>query len=244
MRIVSLVPSATETLYELGLEDQIVAITRYCVKPADRVRLKPKVGGTKNPIVSEIIALKPDIVIVDVEENREEDAEALQAAGIQLYVTFPKTMRESADMIRDMGKTFGAESRANEIADMIFKQMLKCQRADLCSALIFIWKQPYMTINHDTYVHDVCRFFGFENVFAEATERYPKLSDQQIREVFPSIALFPDDPYPFRPREVQEFQAQFPHIPRTLLFDGQLITWHGYGTLRALTELPPVLARI
>ncbi|PWT90266.1 MAG: cobalamin-binding protein, partial [Acidobacteria bacterium] len=185
MRIVSLVPSATETLYELGLEDQIVAITRYCVKPADRVKLKPKVGGTKNPVVSEIIALKPDIVIVDVEENREEDAEALQAAGIQLYVTFPKTMRESADMIRDMGKTFGAESRANEIADTIFKQMLKYQSADLRSALIFIWKQPYMTINHDTYVHDVCRFFGFENVFAEAAERYPQLTDQQIREVFP-----------------------------------------------------------
>ena len=242
MRIVSLVPSATETLYELGLEDQIVAITRYCIRPADRVKLKPKVGGTKNPTVSEILELKPDIVIMDVDENRKADADELRKHGIELFVTFPKTMNDSVRMIEQMGETFHARDAAHKICDDIVRQIPKYSPSVRRKTLVLIWKGPYMTINSDTYVHDVCSFFGFDNVFATSKERYPKLTDDQIRGAAPEMVLFPNDPYPFRPRDVVQFLEKFPETPRTLLFDGTLITWHGYGTLRALRELPEIFA--
>jgi ABC-type Fe3+-hydroxamate transport system substrate-binding protein len=178
---------------------------------------------------------------MDVDENRKEDADELRRHGIELFVTFPKTMNDSVLMIEQMGKTFHAEEAAQRINAEILRQLPKYSASVRQKALVLIWKNPYMTVNHDTYVHDVCSFFGFDNVFASAQDRYPKLSDEQIRQAHPEIVLFPDDPYPFRPRDIAQFLDQFPETPRTLLFDGTLVTWHGYGTLRALQEMPEII---
>ncbi len=248
MRIVSLVPSATETLYELGLEDQIAAITTFCKFPADRVGLKPQVGGTKNPDLQTILKLKPDVVIVNEEENRKEDAEFLMDHGIALHVTFPNSMEEAVQTIREMGLAFGAKERADRLCDEIFNRMVEYSRPARSRAVVFIWRRPYMTVNATTYVDSVCRFFGFDNVFAQSPERYPRLEQQQIRETNPEVALFPDEPYVFQEKDLNEFRANYPDVDavrnnRLLLFDGTYVTWHGYGTLRTLKEFPAALQR-
>jgi len=248
MRIVSLVPSATETLYELGLEDQIAGITTFCKFPKDRVALKPKVGGTKNPDLQKILELKPDVVLVNEEENRKQDAEFLRDHGIALHVTFPNSIEEAVQTIRDMGIAFGAQESADALCEEILNRMVKYSRPVARRAVIFIWRRPYMTVNATTYVDSVCRFFGFDNVFAQAPERYPRLEQQQIREANPEVALFPDEPYVFQEKDLDEFRSLYPDVDavrnnRLLLFDGTYVTWHGYGTLRTLREFPAALQR-
>lgn len=248
MRIVSLVPSATETLYQLGLEDQIAGITTFCKFPKDRVGLKPKVGGTKTPDLQKILEMKPNVVIVNEEENRKEDAQFLLDHGIALHVTFPNSMQEAVQTIREMGQAFGAQENADRLCDEILNRMVEYLRPAGSRAVVFIWRRPYMTVNGTTYVDSVCRFFGFDNVFGDARERYPRLVEQQIREANPEVALFPDEPYVFQEKDLDEFRANYPDVDavrnnRLLLFDGTYVTWHGYGTLRTLREFPAALQR-
>jgi ABC-type Fe3+-hydroxamate transport system substrate-binding protein len=249
MKIISLVPSVTETLYTLGLEDQILAISRFCVLPADRVQLKPKVGGTKNPKLQKILEMKPDIVILNEEENRKEDADFLREHGIRLYVSFPRTMLQAAQMVEEMGRLFNATEKASELVGEIRNRMVTYQAPYRKRTLILIWRRPYMTVNRETYVDDVCRFFGFDNVFLTAPERYPRLTDQEINAADPEVVLFPDEPYPFRDKHVEEFRNRFPDSRavrrnRLLLFNGTYVAWHGFGTLRALREFPALLQRL
>jgi ABC-type Fe3+-hydroxamate transport system substrate-binding protein len=247
MRIISLVPSVTETLFELGLGDQIVAITRWCNRPADQVAQKPKIGGTKNPRLSLLAEYKPDIVILDCDENRKEDAEALERRGIRTFTVFPKTIEDSIQLIRDFGELFSVQERANAIVQEVLQRMRSLSPARAYKSLILIWRTPYMSFNADTYAHSACALFGFENVFANHAERYPKLSGTEIRSKNPEIVLFPDEPYPFRKKHMEQFKSEFPDLQAVvknelLLFDGSYVAWHGYGTLRALREFPSVVS--
>jgi ABC-type Fe3+-hydroxamate transport system substrate-binding protein len=240
MRIVSLVPSVTETLFELGLGNEIVAITRWCTRPQDQVRTKPKVGGTKNPKIDEIRKWAPDIVILDCDENRKEDAEALEKSGIRTLSVFPKSIDDSIQLLRDFGKLFSVEDRAES-----WIQEIQARRNALSPehfpALILIWRSPYMTVNRDTYVHAAAKMFGFDNVFAAYPERYPRLNADEIKRANPQCVLFPDEPYPFRQKHIEIFKKEFPQIAAVqtnnlFTFDGSYLAWHGFGTLRALRE--------
>jgi iron complex transport system substrate-binding protein len=243
MRIISLVPSITETLFELGLDDQIVAITRWCTRPAEKVLYKPKVGGTKNPKLQSVLEWKPDIVILDCDENRKEDAEKLEQNGIRTFTVFPKTIDDSIHIIRQLGELFSVQSRAEEMASEIKRLKDAYRPARDYDSLILIWRKPYITINADTYVHAACELFGFRNVFALHPQRYPPLTTQEIERTDAEMILFPDEPYPFRPKHLDLFQQEFPQIRavrnrQMFLFDGSYIAWHGFGTLRALREFP------
>src|SRR5574341_58912 len=136
MRIISLVPSVTETLYELGLEDQIIAITRFCRLPADRVQLKRKIGGTKSPKLDEIIAMNPDIVIMDQDENRKEDAEFLREHRIKIFATSSTSIEDSIDAIRDLGEIFGVQQKSARIIAEIRERMASFERPVAKRALI------------------------------------------------------------------------------------------------------------
>jgi ABC-type Fe3+-hydroxamate transport system substrate-binding protein len=243
MRIISLVPSITETLFELGLDDQIVAVTRWCTRPAEKVIHKPKVGGTKNPKLQSILEWKPDIVILDCDENRKEDAEELENNGIRTFTVFPKTIDDSIEIIRQLGELFSVQSRAEEMVSEIQMRRDAYRPAKIYISLILIWRKPYMTINSDTYVHAACELFGFHNMFAHHAQRYPPLTAEEIERTDPEIILFPDEPYPFAPKHLDLFQQEFPGIHavrnrQLFLFDGSYIAWHGFGTLRALREFP------
>jgi iron complex transport system substrate-binding protein len=247
MRIISLVPSVTETLFELGLEDQITAVTRWCNRPADKVLHKPKVGGTKNPKLDSVVELNPDIVILDCDENRKQDAEELERRGIRTFTVFPKTIEDSIDLIRDLGKMFSVQQQAKIMIEEIKERLEKHRTVRIYDSLILIWRAPYMTINSDTYVHSASSLFGFRNVFADHQQRYPSISPGDIEQINPNVVLFPDEPYPFKQKHLVNFKKEFPDLSATrknhmLLFDGSYIAWHGFGTLRALREFPSLIA--
>lgn len=246
MRIVSLFPSATETLFELGLWDQVVAITTFCTMPAAAMRDKAKAGGTKNPDIEHILELKPDVVIVNSEENRKEDAEALRNAGIPLYITHPRTIEDAVNMIAGFGHEFGAEAKSKQLCSEIFERLNRLRPPTRYRSLVLVWNEPYMTARRDTYVHSVCGTFGFDNVVEEADAPYPILAGADVQRLQPDVLLLPDEPYAFREKHAQEMRAKFPEVAavrnnRILLFNGMYLTWHGYGTLRALREFPEVL---
>ena len=247
MRIISLVPSVTETLFELGLDDQIVAVTRWCNRPANKVIHKPKVGGTKNPKLESIIEFKPDIVILDCDENRKQDADDLERRGIRTFTVFPKTIQDSIDLIRKLGETFSVQNASKGMIDEI-EHRLENHRPDRTySSLILIWRAPYMSVNADTYVHSACKLFGFRNCFTGHYQRYPVITPSKIAQVNPELVLFPDEPYPFQKKHVEKFKQEFPDLSATLnnrmfLFDGSYIAWHGFGTLRALRDFPSLIA--
>ena len=246
MRIVSLFPSATETLFHLGLWDQVVGITTFCTMPAQEVRTKTKVGGTKNPDVEKIMELRPDVVIMNSEENRKEHAEELRGRGLRLYVTHPRSIDEAAGMIAGFGQEFEAETESNRMRAEIFELLGHIQPRRRYRSLVFIWNDPLMTVTRDTYVDSVCRLFGFDNVVEYSETPYPVVGDEQIVALQPEVLLLPDEPYAFRDKHSHEIRARFPDIPavrenRILLFNGMYLTWHGYGTLRALREFPKVL---
>lgn len=245
MRIISLVPSITETLFELGLDDEIVGVTRFCVSPAGKVKSKVKVGGTKDPDLAAIVELKPDIVIVNIDENRKEDADYLQQHGIRLLITFPNTIEESMQMIRQLGEELSVRASARKLCGEILGKM-DFQPPARKSCLALVWRRPFMTAASETYVHHICKFFGFDiSLPDQSAGRYPELRETTIAEIDPEVVLFPDEPYPFQMKHLEEFRKKFPEVravkrSRLALFNGQHLTWFGYGTLRALREFPMI----
>lgn len=246
MKIVSLVPSVTETLFALGLDDQIAAITTFCRFPEDKVIHKTKIGGTKNPDRERILELKPDVIILNEEENRKEDADYFRDHGIPLRITFPSNVAEASEMIRELGNEFDAAAKAVSISNQIDDALEDIRVRRLVPTLIFIWKRPYWTVNKSTYVHSICEVVGLKNIFADLQDRYPQLSEDQIIQEDPEVVLFPDEPYVFREKDVLEFQNHFPELKavqqnKLIMLDGTYLTWHGVRTLKALQQLPIIL---
>lgn len=193
-RIVSLVPSMTESLFDLNLGDRVVGITDYCVHPADQVGRLPRVGGTKNPDIARIIDLNPGLVIANQEENRKEDVEALREAGIPVWVTFPHTIEEVFNMLWNIMYFFEETSMVPRVRliEYTYDRMLNIaeQNEDNpCKVFVPIWLDPLMTFNADTYIHDVLRICGGINVFAERERLYPLAADHGTAQ-----PLAPEDP--------------------------------------------------
>ena len=250
-RIVSLVPSLTETLCHLGLADALVGVTVYCREPADVVRTKRRIGGEKDPDLDAIRALAPDLVVTNVEENVRAHVETLRAAGIAVWVTYPRTVRDGIAMIRDLGRVTATESRADALADELDRlyESVTTRSAGIASARVFyaIWREPYMTVNADTYIHDMLRVCGAANVFGDHAERYPTVSLDEMAARQPEVIVLPDEPFRFRAAHIADFHA-YPTMPavragRIHLVDGKPFSWHGPRIREALQTLPALFAR-
>ena len=182
-RVVSLVPSVTESLFDLNLGDRLVAITDYCVYPAAGVAKLPRIGGTKNPDVRRIIDLKPDLVIANQEENRKEDVVTLQEAGVAVWVTFPRTVADAFNLLWNIMHTFDEPTMVPRIRlmeqtmDWIWRISEKKLEDNPCRVFVPIWLDPLMTFNADTYAHDLLRICGAINVFADRDRQYPLKAD-------------------------------------------------------------------
>lgn len=205
-RVVSLVPSMTESLFELGIGDRLIAITDYCIYPADQVGRLPRIGGTKNPRIDQIIDLKPDLVLANQEENRKADVEALQAAGVPVWVTFPKTMREAFNVLWNMMHIFDAAAFVERVRAMEWtldwlERMAQTREEHPLKTFAPIWFDPLMTFNADTFAHDVIRVCGGANVFADRERRYPLAAD-----VGDQAPYAPDDP------RMAERDTRYPRI--------------------------------
>lgn len=182
-RVVSLVPSVTESLFDLSLGDRLIAITDYCVYPIDGVARLPRIGGTKNPDVKRIIELQPDLVIANQEENRKEDVLELQAAGIPVWVTFPRTVADAFNLLWNIMHVFDEPVMVPRIRlieqtmDWVWRISERRLEENPCRVFVPIWLDPLMTFNADTYASDLLRVCGALNVFAERERRYPLEAD-------------------------------------------------------------------
>ena len=247
-RIVSLIPSTTELLCDLGLADALVGITAYCREPADLLRGKTRIGGEKDPDLEAIRALTPDLVIANVEENTRAHVDTLRDWGIDVHVTYPRTAEGAIAMIRELGRVTGTESRATALADELAALLDATRAATACRppARVFyaIWRGPYMTIGADTYIHDVLAACGAANVFSDAPVRYPAVTPDEVAARRPDVILLPDEPFRFRRAHLADW-APYTDVPavsggRIHLVDGKPFSWHGRRLGDALRTLPPL----
>lgn len=248
MRVVSLVPSITETLYELGVGGKLVGVTHFCVHP-DEARLRAtRVGGTKNPKIDLIRELKPDLVVANVEENRREDVEALEAAGVRVHATDVRDVAGAARFVREMGELFGRPREA-EAMGLAIEAALDAAHAVApdppLAVFCPIWKDPWMVFNRDTFADSVLRVAGAENVFAPWPERYDEVSERDIREGRATHCLLPSEPYAFAERHRAEVAERFGFAPSNVaLLDGEALTWWGARTASGLLEVARTVASL
>ncbi len=243
-RIVSLVPSLTEALFSFGVGDRVVGRTRYCAQPPRAVGKIPKVGGTKKVDVSRVLGLEPDLVVVVREENSREDVEALAEAGLPIFLGAPETVAGAAGMLRELAgrvEAPQAEAVLRPIERVI--RRLDGQKGPARRVFASIWKNPYMSVGSDTFVHDVLRVCGGENVCGNE-RRYPVVPSEEIEALRPEVVLLPDEPYPFSAEDLPGFYAL--DIPaaredRIHLVDGKLLTWYGPRMAGSLTQLSALL---
>jgi ABC-type Fe3+-hydroxamate transport system substrate-binding protein len=249
-RIVSLIPSITEILFAIGAGDRVVGCTIYCTEPADGVATKARVGGEKNPKLDLIRDLGADLVIANVEENVREHVETLRGWGIPVHVTYPRTVAQGIRLVGELGELLEAGSRASDLEAALQARYeeVRAAAAGRRPRPVFcpIWRRPYMTVNRDTYVHDMLAVAGGENVFGDAPRRYPEVTLEAVAATRPEVILLPDEPYRFRAVHREDF-AGFPDLPavrdgRMPLVDGKLLSWYGPRIAEALEVLPPLLA--
>ena len=224
-RIVSLVPSQTELLHYLDLEEELIALTRFCVHPKIWHQNKTRIGGTKDIKVERIKSLAPDLIIANKEENVKEQVEEL-ARLFPVYVSDVNSLRDAYTMIQDIGELTGRTSKAASLIKSIktgFNNLKPLQ--DKPSCLYFIWKNPYMSIGTDTFIHDMLSRCGFQHLLQDES-RYPSLTEEQIKELNPDYIFLSSEPYPFKEKHMEELQQLCPST-QVKLVDGEYFSWYG-----------------
>jgi ABC-type Fe3+-hydroxamate transport system substrate-binding protein len=242
VRIVSLVPSQTELLWDLGLESSVAGITKFCVHPADWFLNKRRIGGTKTVDPERVRVLQPDLIIANKEENVREQVEEL-AREFPVWVSDIRTIPQALEMIIQVGALTGKSSEAEQIADQI-RTGFRGLRRDTTprSVAYLIWRQPWMTVGQDTFIHDMLQTIGWTNVFGDE-ERYPEITLTQLAGRAPEIVLLSSEPYPFREKHIAELQSSLPGS-RILLADGEMFSWYGSRMKHALPYLQDFIKTI
>lgn len=248
-RIVCLVPSLTEALFALGLGERVVGVTDWCLHPAEAVAPLPKLGGTKNPARERILELRPDLVIANREENTRRDVDWLRRAGLSVWVTDPRSVRDAAALLRELAALGAPEPALRAVIEPIETALSSAEaRPDAPRARVFcpIWKRPWMAVGRDTYANDLLRVCGGDNVFADRTERrYPIVEEAEIVAAAPEVILLPDEPYAFGARDAAELgrlEVPAARAGRIHCLDGTLVSWYGPRMARAIETLTPLLA--
>ena len=221
-RIVSLVPSQTELLVDLGLEDRIVGLTKFCVHPKGLKNQKTIIGGTKNFHFDKIDALQPDLIIGNKEENYQEGIELL-AGKFPAWMSDIYTLEDALRMMEGLGKITGTYEKANELIQKI-RQDMDSLNQKKGTAVYLIWKQPIMVVGPETFIHDMLRRTGFTNLIDQA--RYPEISIEELKALSPDYLLLSSEPFPFKQKHKDKFKANLPNT-KTLLVDGQVFSWYG-----------------
>lgn len=226
-RIVSCVPSQTELLFDLGLTESIAGVTKFCVHPSAARRSKVIVGGTKNLHLEKIAALNPDFILANKEENEQSSIEWL-ANRFPTYVSDVRTLNHALDMIKDVGDITGQPKQAQELTDsisLLFRNLTSQQTN--ASVAYIIWKNPWMTINQDTFIHDMLNQIGLTNVFADRMDsRYPNITLDDLKETKPNFVFLSSEPYPFKNSDVTQLKAQLP-LSNVVAVDGEMFSWYG-----------------
>lgn len=231
-RIVSVVPSQTELLFDLGLDETIVGITKFCVHPADKVKGKTRAGGTKTLNISAIHALQPDFILANKEENTRSQIEKLQRHYV-VHVTEIATLPEALVMIREIGRLVGKEQQADEMTQRITSSLASLSSPFLSSPTVayLIWRNPFMVAANGTFIHDMLERAGFQNAFGHQI-RYPEVTASDLQSARPDLIFLSSEPYPFTRKHIAELQKICP-TTQIILVDGEVFSWYGSRLLRA-----------
>ena len=224
-RIVSLVPSQTELLFDLGLGEQVIGVTKFCIYPPEARQSATVIGGTKNFDFDKIAALQPDLIIGNKEENYQTGIEQL-ATKYPVWLSDISDLPQALDMIRRVGFSTGAKDKAEKVAAEIanFFAALAAPKP-LIPAAYFIWRKPYMAAASGTFIDDMLQRAGFHNVFAHLG-RYPEITPEQLAAAAPTRILLSSEPYPFKEKHLTEFREICP-AATVQLVDGELFSWYG-----------------
>ena len=241
-RIISLVPSQTELLHYIGLQKETVAITKFCIHPAEWFATKTRVGGTKSLDIEKIISLKPDLIIANKEENIKEQIEAL-AIKFNVWVTDVNNFEDALAMIQDIGKLTGKEAETLALNLFIKEQfaLLRTNKIFINTAYL-IWKDPCMTIGGDTFINNMLQLAGFKNIFADRL-RYPEVTIDEIKNAECRLLFLSSEPYPFAQKHIDELQPYLPGV-KIILADGEMFSWYGSRLLKVPGYLNELTAKI
>jgi ABC-type Fe3+-hydroxamate transport system substrate-binding protein len=241
-RIISLVPSQTEFLFDLGLNTEIIGVTRYCVYPETKCQNRIKVGGTKKVDFDLIFALLPDLIIANKEENTQEDIERLQEI-FPVWVSDINNLNDAFDMMASLGEITDKSLEAKEIIFKIKKSFhdYSSEHTDVKVAY-FIWRKPYMVAGGDTFINNMLFYAGYKNVF-ENKRRYPEVSDDDLRIANPDFILLSSEPYPFKEKHLDEFKNICPSA-KVILVDGEYFSWYGSRLLGAMEYFNTISAKL
>lgn len=248
-RIISLVPSQTELLFALGLGDRVVGITKFCIHPEEWFRTKRRVGGTKQYDLEKIRALQPDLILGNREENERTQIELL-ASEFNVWMSDIYTLADALAMISSVGCMLEKQAEAARLRERIesgFAHLaadFQTNTAPLVRAAYFIWRKPYMVAGHSTFINDMMRRCGLDNVFAaNPSSRYPTISAEELKEATPELILLSSEPFPFAEKHLEEFQNMSPRST-PMLVDGEIFSWYGSRLLRAPDYFRTLLAAI
>jgi ABC-type Fe3+-hydroxamate transport system substrate-binding protein len=223
-RIISLVPSQTELLFDLGLDEEIVGVTRFCVHPATATQEKTVIGGTKEFDFGVIDSLKPDLIVGNKEENYWEGIERLRR-HYPVWLSDILTLADALAMIASVGAIVGRAEAAAEMVAEIAAGIDALPAFKPLRAVYLIWSKPYMVAGHKTFAHEMMYRCGFVNAFGHLP-RYPEVEAKRIAQANADLILLPSEPFPFSQRHQESLRERFPDTPAVLV-DGQMFTWYG-----------------
>lgn len=221
-RIISLVPSQTELLYDLGLDVDVVGITKFCVHPPHWLKEKSIVGGTKKFHFETIDRLQPDLIIGNKEENYQEGIELLQKK-YPVWMSDIVTLDDALSMIFSVSEITGKQSSGASLVNQI-NNLFKEIKPLKSSVLYLIWKKPWMGAGKGTFINSMLEIVGLKNVLQ--SERYPELSESEIKELNPDVLLLSSEPYPFQEEHIEELKRIVPRA-KIILVDGEMFSWYG-----------------
>ncbi|MCS5490442.1 helical backbone metal receptor [Algoriphagus limi] len=228
-RIISLVPSQTELLVDLGLEDRLVGVTKFCVHPDHIRKTKSVIGGTKTYHFDRIDSIKPDLIIGNKEENDRDGIEKL-AKKYQVWLSDVKNLSDTFSLIEDLGKLTETREKAEELLVQL-RQAFKKPIPKRGTAVYLIWNDPIMTAGSDTFINEMLDWAGFENLIQE--NRYPENSLERLIELAPEYLLLSSEPFPFKAKHAKGFQQALPNT-RIEIVDGELFSWYGTRLLKSM----------
>lgn len=240
-RIVSLVPSQTELLGSLGLDEEVVGLTRFCVRPPTWKSSKQIVGGTKTLRVDRVRALRPDLILANLEENTKADVEELDGIA-PVFVSDVSTLEEADAMIAAVARLTGRESEGDMLRKGIGDAFDGLPNFGRLRAAYLIWDDPLMTVGHDTFIHHLMERGGFENVFGSAS-RYPEITAADLASAGPEVVLLPDEPYPFNEQHAPRFRDLLRNAA-VVCVDGQAFSWYGSRLIHAPDAIRRIRARV
>lgn len=236
-RIVSLVPSQSELLWDLGLREELVGITKFCIHPKELYKSITKIGGTKTIDIQKIRALKPDLIIGNKEENEHGQITELQKE-FPVWMSDIYNLENALTMIQSVGALVNRVEEAHKIKDNIQTSFFNLNTINK-SVLYLIWK-PYMAAGKATFIGDMLHKMGLQNVITDKNGRYPNLSLEDIKSLNPEFIFLSSEPYPFKEKHIQEFKEHLPNS-KIVLVDGEMFSWYGSRLLKSVSYFNELL---